>query len=103
PCGAKAVAKWPLIHWALAVDRSGSVAPTGSGVLTNPQLIQTALNGFVAKPATSVFVNGRDVVGMVSYGANYNLDFAPQTNFQTAAPNIGTAINNIAFGNNSTN
>jgi len=101
---AQAIAKLRFVNLILVVDRSGSVTRTGSGTLTNPQIIQNALNTFVGDSTTSVFKNGRDVIGMVTFGGNYNLDYAPSTNFQTSSPNITTAINNITFNtNNSTN
>jgi hypothetical protein len=40
------------------------------------------------------------VVGLVSYGASYTLDYAPVTHFQTSTPNIGTAINGMLFNTN---
>jgi Flp pilus assembly protein TadG len=97
--GASAVANIRFVNMMIVVDRSGSVQRTGS-----PATIVADLQQFVATPATSIFVDGRDVVGLLSYGSNYNLDFAPITNFQTAGSNISTAINNIYFDtNNSTN
>jgi hypothetical protein len=58
----------------------------------------------VANSSTSIFVDGRDVVGLVSYGGNYKVDYTPTASFQTATPDIGTAINNVFFDtNNSTN
>jgi len=101
--GAQAIADLRFVNLMIVVDRSGSVDRTGSGVQTNPQIIEGDLNQFVGNSATSIFVNGRDVVGLVSFGGNYYLDFAPTTNFQTASPNISTKINNIFFDNNSTN
>jgi hypothetical protein len=87
----------------VVVDRSGSVGRTGSAGQTNPQIIAAALNQFVANSTTSIFVDGRDVVGVVSFGADYYLDYSPQTHFQTSAPSIGAAINNIRYNNSSTN
>lgn len=100
---AQAIAKLRFVNLMLVVDRSGSVARTGSGTQTNPQIIQSALNEFVGDPTTSVFKDGRDVIGMITYGANYNLDYSPSTNFQTSSPGISDAIGAIPFGNNSTN
>ena len=97
--GASATANIRFVNMIIVVDRSGSVQRTGS-----PATITTDLLQFVATPLTSIFVNGRDVVGLVSFGGSYKLDFAPTTNFQTASPNISTAINSIYFDtNNSTN
>ena len=96
--GASATANIRFVNMMIVVDRSGSVQRVGS-----PDTITTDLLTFVATPLTSIFVDGRDVVGLLSFGGSYNLDFAPITNFQTASPNISTAINNINFDNNSTN
>jgi hypothetical protein len=97
---AQSIAKLRFVNLMVVVDRSGSVGRTGSGTQTNQQIIAGALNQFVADSTTSVFVDGRDVVGLVSFGANYYLDYAPQTNFQTSTPNIGTAINGMKFNTN---
>src|SRR5262249_51413265 len=65
---------------------------------------KNSLQTFVGNSSTSIFVNGRDVVGLLSFGSNYNLDFAPTVNFQTSTPSISTAITNLFFDtNNSTN
>ena len=83
----------------IVVDRSGSVVNGGAS-----GSIQSALNTFVANSSTSVFIDGRDYVGMVSFGGNWHLDYAPVSNFQTATSNIGTAITNIPFdGQSDTN
>jgi len=100
---AQAIAKLRFVNLMVVVDRSGSVQRTGSGTMTNPQIITTDLNQFVANSSTSIFADGRDVVGLLSFGADTYLDYAPQTHFQTSAPSIGTAISSINFGNNSTN
>jgi hypothetical protein len=100
---AQAIANIRFVNLMIVVDRSGSVDRTGSGTQTNPQIIEGDLSSFVGTASTSIFVNGRDVVGLLSFGGNYYLDFAPTTNFQTNSPNINTAINNIFFDNNSTN
>ena len=100
---AQAIADIRFVNLMLVIDRSGSVDRTSIGAQTNPQIIESDLSSFVGTSSTSIFVNGRDVVGMVSFGGNYNLDYAPSTNFQTSSPNINTAINNIFFDNNSTN
>jgi hypothetical protein len=104
----RSIAKIRFVNLMIVVDRSGSVQRTGtvpgpSG--TNPAVIKQALTDFVATPPpNSVFVDGRDVVGMVSFGGNWKLDYAPTTSFQTASPAIGSAINNLYFDtSNSTN
>jgi hypothetical protein len=88
----------------IVVDRSGSVV-RGHG----DAAVQNALDQFVAylpssTPAgQSIFVDGRDEIGMVSFGSTSYLDFPPTVNFRSTAPNFATAVNNIPFGNNSTN
>ena len=78
----------------IVVDRSGSVV---NGHADDD--IKRALTTFIATQSSSVFVDGRDVVGMVSFGGNWHLDLAPTVNFRTGNPTIATAINNIPFDN----
>jgi len=91
---AQATSSVRFVTMMIVVDRSGSVV-NGNAV----PFIQTALTNFIANSATSVFVDGRDVVGMGSFSGNWNEDFSPVTNFQTNPSNIGTAINLIPFSN----
>ena len=50
------------------------------------------------------FSDGRDNIGMVTFGASWNLDFPLSLNFQSGTPHIGTAIDAIDWNtNNSTN
>jgi Flp pilus assembly protein TadG len=95
---AQATVSIRYVNLMIVVDRSGSVSVEGANTT-----IVNVLNQFVATRASSIFVDGRDVVGMVSFGASWKLDFAPSTNFQSGSPNIGTAINNLGWGNNGTN
>jgi hypothetical protein len=94
----EATAKIRFVNMIIVVDRSGSVQRVGS-----PTTIISDLQSFVGNSGTSIFVDGRDVIGLISYGSAYNLDFAPTVSFQSSTPNISTAINNIPFDNNSTN
>jgi Flp pilus assembly protein TadG len=97
--GARAVSNVRYIAMMIVVDRSGSiVAESAQSTIIN------ALNTFVASSVTSHMVDGVDTVGMVSFGASWKMDYAPNLHFQTATPNIGTAINDIDFAStNSTN
>jgi hypothetical protein len=97
--GARAVSNVRYIAMMIVVDRSGSiVAESAQSTIIN------ALNTFVANSVTSHMVDGVDTVGMVSFGASWKMDYAPNLHFQTATPNIGTAINDIDFSStNSTN
>jgi Flp pilus assembly protein TadG len=96
--GAKAVSNVRYIAMMIVVDRSGSVVAEGA-----QGTIQTALSTFVATATTSYLVDGVDTVGMISFGGTWNLDYSPSITFQSGHPNIQTAINNIPFGNSSTN
>ena len=95
---AEATANVRFVTMMLVVDRSGSVMRAG-----NDTTVKNALTQFVATASSSVFVDGRDVIGMGSFGTNWNLDFAPVSTFRSGTPAISTAITNIPFGNNATN
>jgi Flp pilus assembly protein TadG len=98
--GATAVSNVRYIAMMIVVDRSGSVV----GEPGAQSEITTTLQSFVGNSLTSTVVDGVDTVGMVSFGASWKLDYAPNLHFQTATPNIGTAISHIDFaGTNSTN
>jgi hypothetical protein len=90
---AQAVSNVRYIAMMIVVDRSGSIYTENAQAL-----IQNSLNTFVASSTTSYLVNGVDTVGMVSFGATWNLDFSPTTSFQSGQTStIGTAITNIPF------
>jgi hypothetical protein len=93
---AQASVKVRFVTLMIVVDRSGSVVNGGAD-----SSIKSALNTFVADKTTSVFVDGRDYVGMVSFGGNWKLDYTPTLTFQSSTPDIGTAITNIPFDNSS--
>lgn len=95
---AEATVNVRFVTMMIVVDRSGSVVRAG-----NDTVVKNALTQFVATQSTSVFVDNRDVIGMGSFGTNWNLDFAPVATFRSGTPNISTAISNIPFGNNATN
>lgn len=96
---AMAASNVKFINMMLVVDRSGSVLAEGAS-----STIQTALSTFVANSSTSYLVDGVDTVGMISFGGSWNLDYSPNTHFQTAGQSISTAISNIAFAStNGTN
>lgn len=93
---AEAAVKVRFVTLMIVVDRSGSVVNGGADTS-----IKTALTTFVANSATSSFVDGRDYVGMVSFGGNWKLDYSPTLTFQTGTPTVGTAINNLPFDTSS--
>jgi Flp pilus assembly protein TadG len=73
------------VNVAMVVDRSGSLATSGSCGAVK----QAAVN-FVGK-----FSNGTDNIGLVTFASTTSLDFSIATNFQTAGTNVPTLINNI--------
>ena len=96
-----------FVNMMLVVDRSGSVfRATFNGTPTR-QIVDDSLHQFVDPVDGSqspYFSDGRDNIGMVTFGATWNLDFPLSVNFQTGTPHIGTAIDNIDWDtNNSTN
>lgn len=95
---AQATVSIRYVNLMIVVDRSGSIGVEGvQGTIAN------VLTQFVATKATSIFVDGRDVVGMVSFGGSWNLDLAPTTTFQSGTSTVANAINNLAWGNSGTN
>ena len=96
-----------FVNMILVVDRSGSVfRATYNGTQTR-QIVAANLRSFVDPSDGSqspYFSDGRDNIGMVSFGASWNLDFPLSLNFQTGSPDIGTKIDNLDWDtNNSTN
>lgn len=101
-----------FVNMILLVDRSGSVeratyTPPG-GVLTHTwQTVANDLHDFVDPSNGSqspYFSDGRDNIGLLTFGGSWNLDFPLSVNFQSATPHIGTKIDLIDWDtNNSTN
>ncbi|MDP9112582.1 MAG: VWA domain-containing protein [Acidobacteriota bacterium] len=73
------------VNVAIVVDRSGSLAASGSCGAVK----QAAVN-FVSK-----FANGTDNIALVTFASTTSLDFAIANNFQTAGTNVPTLINNV--------
>lgn len=70
----------------LVLDRSGSLYESGSC-----GAVQAAASQFV-----NSFVNGRDRLGLVTFGTDYRVDFPPAMNFATAGPpNLVTDIGQL--------
>ena len=85
----------------VVVDRSGSVMRGG-----NVPIVESALTQFIGTQGSSPFVDGRDVIGLGSFGATWHTDLAPSTGFRTGSPSFNSAVNTILdpeFGNNPTN
>jgi Flp pilus assembly protein TadG len=95
-----------FVNMILVVDRSGSVnRATFNGVGT-PTIVASDLHQFVDPSDGSTspyFSDGRDNIGMLTFGTSWHLDFPLALNFQSGSPHIGTTIDNIDWGNNSTN
>ncbi len=74
------------VNIVMVIDRSGSLYQSGSCAA-----VQSAASQFI-----SSFVNGRDRLGMVTFGTDYRIDFAPAMNFATAGPpNMVTMIGQL--------
>lgn len=73
------------VNVAMVVDRSGSLATSGSCGAVK----QAAVN-FVSK-----FANGTDNIGLVTFASTTSLDFPIANDFQTASTNVPTLINNV--------
>lgn len=70
----------------LVIDRSGSLQQSGSC-----PALRSAAAQFI-----SSFVNGRDRLGMVTFGTDYRVDFAPDFDFASRSPtNMSTMINQL--------
>jgi Flp pilus assembly protein TadG len=69
----------------LVLDRSGSLADSGSCTA-----VQSGALTFV-----NSFVNGSDLLGMVTFGTDYRVDFPISTNFATGTPNLTTMLPNL--------
>jgi Flp pilus assembly protein TadG len=69
----------------LVIDRSGSLEMSGSC----PALREAA------KSFIDTFQEGRDKVGMVTYGSSYNVDQLLRNTFNSGSPSLVTKIDNI--------
>ena len=69
----------------LVLDRSGSLADSGSCAA-----VQSGALTFV-----NSFVNGSDLLGMVTFGTDYRVDFPINTNFASGTPNLTTMLPNL--------
>jgi Flp pilus assembly protein TadG len=107
--GVKAEAKIRFVNMVMVVDRSGSVQRVGNGtVITN------ALRKFVdpdptidkdaaGNPIQPIFHDGRDVVGLLTYGTSWRYDYPLDTNFQTQSGThnrIRTTISAVDYATN---
>lgn len=69
----------------MVIDRSGSLYQSGSC-----GAVRTAAASFV-----NSFVNGRDRLGLVTFGTDYRVDFPPSMNFGAGSPTMSTLINQL--------
>ncbi|MCS7024024.1 MAG: VWA domain-containing protein [Bryobacteraceae bacterium] len=73
------------VNIVMVVDRSNSLDTAGAC----DDLRESA------KAFVEAFVDGRDRIGLITFGTSYRVDFAPAMNFRTANPNVITHINNL--------
>ncbi|MCC6291681.1 MAG: VWA domain-containing protein [Bryobacterales bacterium] len=69
----------------MVMDRSGSMASSGSC-----EPMKDAAKDFV-----SLFANGRDRIGIITYSTSYYNAFPHTMDFMSTSPNINTVINNV--------
>lgn len=69
----------------LVLDRSGSMANSGAC-----EPMKAAARQFVSQ-----FANGRDRLGLITYGVTYLLAYPPQQNFKTSSPSLEQVISQI--------
>ena len=73
------------VNIVMVIDRSGSLyASSSCGA------VKAAASSFVDS-----FVNGRDRLGLITFGTDYRVDFAPNVNFATGSPNMSTMVNQL--------
>lgn len=87
---AEGVASRRDVNVVLVLDRSSSLQT--AGVCGN---MRAAAKSFVDK-----FSEGRDRVGLLTFGLSSQVDFVPATNFKTASPSVNTLIDSIACSGN---
>jgi len=83
--GATATATRRDVNVMIVMDRSGSLANSGSCAP-----LKNAATGFVSK-----FSNGSDNVGLLTFATSSRVDFGLATNFNTATPSVSTIINEV--------
>ncbi len=83
--GATATASRRDVNVMIVMDRSGSLANSGSCAP-----LKAAATGFVSK-----FANGRDNVGLITFATSSRVDFALANNFDTASPAVTDIMNEV--------
>jgi len=73
------------VNLILVLDRSGSMASSGAC-----EPMKAAARQFVSQ-----FANGRDRIGLITYGLTYLLAYPPQQNFKTSSPSLDQVISRI--------
>ena len=79
----------------LVLDRSGSmdiIGPDGNLVCNTMRASAATFVGF--------FTDGQDQLGLVSFNAFANVDFAFSTNFQSHNPNLASYLSDLTCGSN---
>jgi hypothetical protein len=83
------------------VDRSGSVERAGTAGTIRRALTDFVLNdGPNGAPA---LVEGRDMIGIGSFGGSWKLDLSPTSRFRTGRPSAAKTIEEMPFGEGVTN
>jgi Flp pilus assembly protein TadG len=78
------------VNLMVVLDRSSSMASAG----VCSQMV-TQARSFVAQ-----FTNGRDQLGLITFMAGSNLDYAPTVNFKTNTPSMDTTLSTLNCGGN---
>jgi Mg-chelatase subunit ChlD len=73
------------VNLILVLDRSGSMAASNSC-----EPMKAAARQFVSQ-----FANGRDRLGLVTFGMTYLVAYPPAQNFKTSSPTLDTVLSNI--------
>ena len=80
-----------FVNMMLVVDRSGRYSGRHITGLIRPPIVDSDLHEFVDPSDGSpspYFSDGRDNIGMVSFGYNWKLDFPLSLNFQSGTPEL---------------
>ncbi len=78
------------INLMLVLDRSGSMYSAG---VCNPPPATSVMTD--AQTFVSNFEDGRDTLGLISFMAGANVDYPPNTSFNTSSPSIGSVIGEL--------
>ena len=74
-----------FVNIMLVIDRSGSIYESGSC-----SAVASAAQTFVSQ-----FVNGQDRLGMITFGTDYRVDYAPSTSFGSSSPTLYSMLSSL--------